>query len=495
MPKAFRRFLRSRDLRWHFTAALLVGGFLRLLSAIFVYGPQALDDYKHGVVPAYQLFAGLPVELPAFRSPLLVWLLSGFVSLASWFGAESALAQVRAMYLGLGAVSLTALWGTYLYVRRFRSQVFGALALYLVAAFPLMPFVSTRAFGEAVAMSLAALGIAMLESARLTGDRRPAPWMGGFLALGLATLFRFHAGLIYLGYLAVLAAMRIRPGVAAAVVAGIATLVAEAIIDLVAGRGPLTTLAAYLIENADGGVKYGVMPWYGPLFLVLGVSLFPFSAVLWRSVGTLWRRMGPVLAPVLVFVAAHSLAPHKEDRFLYPILAVELWAVACLWSASARTRWARRLYTPAFLTVTAIGLPLATLVNSQEGEIEPPALLQRRYGAVLLLEHESLFGKSRFQRYFLRDGSAIESITADDLVADRVDRGLSDLRGVAAVAFLTSKPEARDRLRALEAARTAEGSCLRIQRSGSFVDRLLYAVHPEGNRRRRPTWYLVCERR
>jgi hypothetical protein len=495
MPKLLRRFLRSADLRRHLAAALVVGGLLRLLSAVFVYGPQALDDYKHGVLPAYQLFAGLPVELPEYRSPLLVWLLGGFTHLGSWLGADSALAQVRAMYLGLGAVSLAAIGGTYLYVRRFRSRIFAALALYLVAAFPLIPFVSTRAFGEAVAMSLVTLAFGMLESTRLNGDRRLVAWLGGFLVLGLATLFRFHVGLIYLAYGAVLAGMRIRAGVAAGVIAGFATLAAEAIIDVAGGRAPLATLSAYLIENADGGAKYGVMPWYGPLLLVLGVSLFPFSALMWRSTGSLWRRLWPVLIPALVFVVAHSLTPHKEDRFLYPILGLELWALAYLWSSSARTKLVRRVYTPVFLAAAALLLPLATLVNSQEGEIEPPALLERRYRAVLFLENESSFGKSRFQRYFLRANSFIETVAADDLVADRVDRGLAERKAVAAVALLTGNPEAQGRLRALENTTTMAGACLRIRTSGSIVDRWLYALHARFNQRRRPTWYLVCERR
>src|SRR5215475_13870531 len=106
MPRRLRRFLRSRSLCWHFTCALILGILTRALCSWFVYGPQALDDYKHGVYPAYQLFAGLPVDLPDYRSHLLVWLLAGFVRVGSWFGAESALAQVRAMYFGLSFVSL-----------------------------------------------------------------------------------------------------------------------------------------------------------------------------------------------------------------------------------------------------------------------------------------------------------------------------------------------------------------------------------------------------
>ena len=120
MPAWMRRYLRSGSLNSHFLRALFAAAVLRCLSAWFVYGPQALDDYKHGVWPAYQFFAKIPLDLPDYRSHLLVWFLSLFVEMASWAGANSALAQVRAMYLGLGLSSLLGLYGPLPYVRRFR---------------------------------------------------------------------------------------------------------------------------------------------------------------------------------------------------------------------------------------------------------------------------------------------------------------------------------------------------------------------------------------
>ena len=126
MPKWLRQYLGSGDLNLHLKRALIIGAGLRILSAIFVYGPQALDDYKHGVWPAYQFFAGISLDLPQYRSHLLIWFLSLFTEVASWVGVTSALGQVRAMYLGLGLTSLVGIYGTYLYVRDFRSKLFSA---------------------------------------------------------------------------------------------------------------------------------------------------------------------------------------------------------------------------------------------------------------------------------------------------------------------------------------------------------------------------------
>lgn len=494
MPRRLLRYLSSHSLAVHFRRALLLGLFARLLSAWFVYGPQALDDYKHGVWPAYQFFAGLPLDLPDYRSHLLIWFLGGFVKIASWFGVESALGQVRAMYIGLGVTSLTAVVGTYLYARVWPGRVFGALALYLMALFPLMPFVSTRAFGEAVAMSLVVFSFGLLEFARRRRENDVPLWTFGFLMLGIATLFRFHVGLLYFSYGGVLLFTRQWRAVSGALIAGLVTLALEFGIDWASGKGVFGTLVAYLEANEGGAAKYGVSPWYNPTLFILAVSLAPFSFVLMRSAKGLWRRHRWVIFPALVFLVAHSVVPHKEERFLYPILGLELWFVAYLWAANARRKLARRVYAPAVFVISALALPIVCFVNTQEGEIEPPALAESRYGSVVYLDYESLFGKSRFQFYFLRPPSKLESVTPMDFNAHRVDATLAENTEAKAVVMLTSDPDTRAQLEALAGIRTLEGNCLEVEASGSIVDRLIYSMNPKHNQRRRPTWYLVCER-
>lgn len=494
MPKWLRNYLSAGDVRKHFWRALGVGALLRVLSAFFVYGPQALDDYKHGVWPAYQFFAGLPLDIPQYRSHLLVWFLSCFAEIASWVGVTSALGQVRAMYLGLGLVSLLGIWGTYLYVRDFRSKIFSSLALYMTAVFPLMPFVSTRAFGEAVAMSLVMLAFGGLETSRRRAENRIAVWIGWFAVLGLAGLFRFHVGVLYLVSMAVFLILKNYSAVVGALLAGFVALGGQVLVDHLSGKGFLGTLFVYLAENQGGAAKYGVSPWYNPWLFVLAVGLAPFSFVMWRSTRSLWRKHWPMLAPLLIFVFAHSLVAHKEERFLYPILGLEIWALAYLWASSARNSAARRFFSPVLIGVTTILLPVVCFINTQEGEIEPPALMESRYKRVIYLDHESLFGKSRFQFYFLRPPSLLRSVSPLEFNAARVDQELAENPQHLALVMLTSNPEAQAQLEALSGIKTLEAQCLKVETSGSLIDRLIYSLNPKHNQRRRPTWYLTCER-
>jgi hypothetical protein len=62
------------------------------------------------------------------------------------------------------------------------------------------------------------------------------------------------------------------------------------------------------------------------------------------------------------------------------------------------------------------------------------------------------------------------------------------------VVLLTSDPSARDQLRVLEGVQSVEGHCQNLREAGSLIDRLLYKMNPKHNQRRRPTWYLICER-
>ncbi|MGZ3721938.1 MAG: hypothetical protein ACXVA9_03345 [Bdellovibrionales bacterium] len=494
MPLWVRRFLSRRTLRSHLQIALIIGLVLRCLCAFFVYGPQALDDYKHGVYPAYQFFAGQVLDLPDYRSHLLIWILAFFIKVGSWFGVESALGQVRAMYFGLACLSLLGILGTYLFVKTFRSKLFAATALYLVAMFPLMPFISTRAFGEAVAMSFVMLGFGILENQRREKKVNLPLWTLGFACLGVATLFRFHVGLLFVTYGAVLIYLRCWTGVAGGLIGGLLTLAGEWLVDFLSGKPPFGTLFAYLEANEGGAKDYGVSPWYNTWLFVIALSLAPFSLVFIKKLKPLWKSQWPWLLPFLIYVLAHSLVPHKEERFLYPIVGLELWALAWLWASSAYFKLARKIYSPVLIGLSVPLLFVVCLVNTQEGEIEPPAYAESHYKNVVYLDHESLFGISRIQFYFLRPPSILEQVGTDDFNANKIDESLRNHREHKAVVLLTSISDVRDQLHALEGVRTTEAQCLSMRTSGSLIDRLLYALNPKHNQRRRPTWYLVCER-
>ena len=66
---------------------------------------------------------------------------------------------------------------------------------------------------------------------------------------------------------------------------------------------------------------------------------------------------------------------------------------------------------------------------------------------------------------------------------------------MAGAALLTSVPEAFDRIRALSEQVSSRLQCGRAIEATSAVDRLLFRLNPKHNQRRRPTLYILCERK
>lgn len=489
-----QRYLRRHSLRFHLGIGITLAFILRSLAAFFVYGPQALDDYKHGVWPAYQMYAGLPVDLPDYRSHLLNWLLLFFLRIGGWFNVTSALSQVRLMYFGLGLVSLLGIVGAYIYAGCFRSRIFGALAIYLLAMYPLMPFVSTRAFGESVALPFVVLGLAVCERSRLRSES-VATMALGFLLLGIASLLRFQVGVISCAYLLILVWQRRWRLALACAGAGLALIAAQAGIDVASGKPAFGTLSAYLEENAGGAAKYGASPWFNTWLLVLGLTLFPFSLVFLRRLKPVIVRHGPLAICLFVFVAVHSAVAHKEERFMYPIVGVLLLLLAGAWCYNRHNVLVRKIYQPVFILVSAIVLPIACLVNSQAGEIEPAAMAEKQLGQVGYLDYQSLFGQSLIQFYFLRPPSGIIEVAPEELTLAFADRILDSHPEWRGAELLTSQPEAFDRIRSLSAQSSAILRCGQAVEATSSVDRLLFRLNPRHNQRRRPTLYILCERR
>lgn len=492
MPSFFQNYLDRYDLKFHFIRALYWGLGLRLITAYFVYGPQALDDYKHGVIPAYELFKGLSTSLPDYRSPLLNWVLSAWLHIGSFLGMESGLSQVRWMYALLGVISLSAIIGAYLYAKNYPNERFGKIFVYFCSLHALMPFVGTRAFGESVALGLVLLGLGIIEQARHSERKRDG--LIGFWILGLAVLFRFHVGLIYVPLLLIFLIERNWRLAMWGGVAGVITLVQQIGIDLLAGKPALGTLTVYLAENQGGGAKYGVMPWYNTWLLVLALAFVPFSLVFVPKLKQMWLRHWRVVVPFLIFVTAHSLAAHKEERFMYPIVGIVFLILSDLWASQFDSGWVRRFFAPIVLTLNFIALPLACLNNTQVGEIEPLAIPESRFERILYLDAESLVSQSRIKEYFLRPPSRIKKVETEQINSFLIDDELRADPQWQALVLVTSQERFQPYLESLEKLETELAQCGRVQAASSLIDSLIYRMNPKHNQRRRPTWYVICRR-
>jgi hypothetical protein len=178
---------------------------------------------------------------------------------------------------------------------------------------------ATRCMSE-VASAPCLVGAALLTLAPTT-PRRVA--LGGMLAL-LACLFRFQNGIVAAGLL--LAVVAQRPRSLAWWYAGGAAIVAAAgaLLDAITWGSPFHSLVTYVEFNLSGRAEaFGVAPfWFYGAALARSTGPALLVVVAGWALGA--RRHAALAGLLAAYVILHSIVPHKELRFLMPVVPMAL---------------------------------------------------------------------------------------------------------------------------------------------------------------------------
>jgi 4-amino-4-deoxy-L-arabinose transferase-like glycosyltransferase len=188
------------------------------------------------------------------------------------------------------------------------AALFGALCP------PLIIF-GSRCTTENASAALVVIAALLLE---VTPNRRRAALAGALIAL--AVLFRYQNGLIAVGFFLGLFLRGRWSQTLTYVLGALPVAAAGAEVDQLTWGAPFKPLMVYLKFNTTGGAdRWGVSPF--PFFaehlsvtigLTYGLLVFGFFVAL--------RRAPTLVLVVLFFVLVHSQVPHKELRFITPIL-------------------------------------------------------------------------------------------------------------------------------------------------------------------------------
>lgn len=472
----------SVRLKNHFFLALILGLLARTITSFFVYGAQSVDDYSHGLLPTLEFFEGKDLDLPLWRSPLLVWTLIPFAKLAQLLGFETQFGQIRFILFSLGLFSCLGIWTYYQWAERRLKEDKDiwllALPMYLLSLHFLMPFASTRAFGESISITLVLVGFLWIERKRV---------FAGALLLGIACLYRFQVGLLAFGFAAYFLYQKKWREFGMVVAAGATTALLEGLVDLGFGRWPLETLYNYFYVNKDGAVDHSVQPWYNTWATLLPIWFLPFSLPIMRQLKKLSAFEKTWLGIILFFVFMHSLIPHKEERFLYPILPLMLLLFGRLWAKEWGSRFEKYFFRPFFVGILALGLGVASISNSQAGEYEPLLLAEKERRSVLIWDYDSVLRISFFRHRLVKPPVDYQEFdrwpTAPELVPFK-DR----------VLFLATSKEENLALWGQQYSDilSAGWQCSEKIRIQSPADRVIYKLNPKYNTRRKPTWLIRC---
>ncbi|PWU21687.1 MAG: hypothetical protein C5B49_02195 [Bdellovibrio sp.] len=506
--------VKNASLRTHLFYSLGLALVLRLFCGFFVWGPQGLDDYLDNLIPAWRWTQGLDPGLQDYRSPFYVYILRVWLGLGEFFGIKFALWQIRWVYFFQGLCSLLAIAGVYLLVRRHPDKRAARISLYLCAAHAVMPFASTRSFMESFAIGFTTLGVAFL----VEDERRLNPgWRSfwGWALVGFSTLARFQIGIIYLAWGLVLIFRRRAKALLYGLVCGCALLVAEGLIDWGYGRYPFQTLHDYFVFNQDQS-KSGVMPWYNTWLTWLGALFFPVSLVFARKWLQAFREYGLLLVPVLSYVVTHSIYPHKEERYLYPILALSLVFMARACSLAADSPGFRWIFRPFFWFLNTLALVVFCFVNTQESLVGPYAKTQLLSSRVLYFDFDHLDARDWMSEFFTRGTSVVlhpsrelqvgayatsgftssaargGSVGTSAFAATWIEQESAKYPQLDRFALISSSPEAETAFRKSYQDLSVRHECTELFEASSLTDRILYRVNPKGNPRRRGSLFFSC---
>ncbi len=263
-----------------------------------------------------------------FRDGVRSWLLPGLIGVVMKAGALCGVhSGVGLARLVKTCIALGAVGGGYATMRlaeRFGGLLAASLAGVLYGAAPLVVYFGTRSSTDDMSVPFVAFGVLLLASPKDSPSVARDRWCAGIL-LGLATVARTQNALIVVTALGVLLAVREWRAAGTFVLGAAAALALGGILDWLTWGAPFSSSIAYVRFNLIEGraSAFGTEPmlyyartlWTSTGWPILVVAIGLIAATL---------RARSLVALVLVFVVAHVLIPHKELRFLMPILPVAL---------------------------------------------------------------------------------------------------------------------------------------------------------------------------
>jgi phosphatidylinositol glycan class B len=374
--------------KWAALVAILVAAFaIRLIAAIALPNIAHPDEIFQVVEPAHRLVFGsgiVPWEyIVGIRSWAFPGLIAGVMEIARGLGDDPRL-LFGAIAAAMAAASLVVVACGFLWGYRLCGLPAAIIVGAVLAVWVDLVYFATHPLSEVIAADCLVAGLYLAYPERRDSGRARL-FLAGLL-LGLTFLFRFQlapaiavAGL-WIGGRAIRA--RWLPLIGG----GMVPVLLAGLLDALTWSYPFQTIWLNFWVNVvlQASEYWGTSAWYklvGLLILSWGGSFVLIGlAALWGA-----RRLPLLLLVAATIVAAHSLIPHKEYRFIYPALPL-IMILAGIGTAelviAARRLTARPAgwHLPAAVAVAiafwsatsaavAIGAPERSLWLSRRGEI------------------------------------------------------------------------------------------------------------------------------
>ena len=350
-----------------FAFATLAGGVVLGLIArlVFAFHDDGLmwpDEYYQSLEPAHRAVFGYGWQAWEFLEGARHWTLPGFVAGVMKLSTALGFDYLKAVEITFCLAGVGTVLAIYTLARAQDASHFSSAIV--AASFALMGFavyVAPRAMGESLSALPITFAFALLSSARLD----PRRMIAAGILLSLAVGLRLQNGLFCLGALALLLVQRRRQQ---AIQLLLLLLIGAAIygaVDHLTWGSPFHSARQYLRFNLVQGRSsdFGTSPFFHYVVALItaeGLTIVPLVAL--TIVGARGRAAIPLIA--LAFFLVHSFIPHKELRFIFPIIPL-----LCAQAALGLDRLGARTHLAAGALIVLSIISLATLPTLTFGRL------------------------------------------------------------------------------------------------------------------------------
>ncbi len=311
---------------------LLIVAAVPLLDAVFRMGRLHPDEVYQSLDPAMNRAFGYGVLAWEWQVGLRNWFVPGLFSyllqLAEVFGVRDVQARRFVLALPQYALHLAMLLAVWRFTLRRTNARFASWAVLLTGLNPFVIAFAGRTMSESFSAAFLVWGLERLDASD-ADTRPPIAFLGGVL-LGFAQVTRYGSAAFIAPALVVLAVTRRWRALAFCVLGGAVVALGLGVLDKLTWGATLPnarwggwwhSFQEYVDYNVISGksASFGTSPWYYYLPRV-AAPVGIVGVALWR-----WRpgtRAWLFFVPAIVYLVSVSATPHKEERFLYPMLVL-----------------------------------------------------------------------------------------------------------------------------------------------------------------------------
>jgi hypothetical protein len=312
--------LKSHSRAYFLLCVFLLALLLRVGAAMRVPSLAHPDEVFQTQEPAHRLAYGYGIITWEWRDGIRSWAFPAFLAAVmratDWMGPGSA-GYLWATTILLSLISLTTVWFGFAWAKRASGIEAAMIAAGGCAIWYELVIFSPRALTEVLAAHILLPGLYLGAHADGRWEKRKLFLAGILCGLAMCLRIQLFPAVALAGLYFCRSRWRARmPAVFAGILLPLAVF---GVVDAITWSYPFQSFFRYFWVNVVEGrsVLYGTEPWYWYLAILLA-HLGPILFL--ALVGV---RRSPFLGWIaLAILAPHSLLPHKEVRFIYPLIPI-----------------------------------------------------------------------------------------------------------------------------------------------------------------------------